>query len=165
MEGILKKSETIFKEVNRHDPIIMEGLKSAPIFRKQGEVLAIIASGGEEILTKLTDGMIETKNTASKGDAIITNPGGEQYIIKREKLEQRYERKKGQKNIYIPKGHCKAIDNPFGISITILASWGEMQNGMADCKIADIYDSQTKKLDGEPYIIARKEFEQTYKQI
>ncbi|MDD5068828.1 MAG: PGDYG domain-containing protein [Candidatus Pacebacteria bacterium] len=152
-----------FKEINRHAPEIMQGLENAPIFKKQGEMRAEIAKGGEEIITKLTDGTTETKNVAKAGDAIITNPGGERYVIDGIKFAKRYEPKAGEPGVYSAKGYCKAIDNPFNSPVTMMASWGEMQNGAADCLIADTYDIDTKAMGGEPYIIARAEFNQTYK--
>ncbi len=154
---------TVYLEVDRHDPVIMEGLEKATLFRKQGEVRAVIASGGEEVVTKLADGTTETKNTAKEGDAIITNPGGEQYIIDSVKFNKRYEPKGGSGGVFRAKGQSRAIDNPFGNPIRMLASWEEMQNGAADCKIADTYDVETDKLSGEPYIIGLAEFLQTYK--
>lgn len=150
-------------EIDRHDPRIMEGLGNAPVYRKQGEVKAAIAQGGEIVVTKLADGSTETQNTAKPGDAIVTNPGGEQYVIKADTFGKRYEAKPGEEGVFIATGHCRAIDNPWGQPITMLASWGEMQNGRADCVIADTYDVATRALGGEPYIIGRAEFAQTYK--
>jgi hypothetical protein len=157
-------------EVNRHDSKIMEGIENAPIYKKQGEVKAAIAQGGEVVETKLADGTVETRNTANPGDAIITNPGGEQYIIDAVKFGKRYEPKmaedgKVQEGVFAARGYCKAIDNPFGSPITMMASWGEMQNGGRDAKIADTYDFETRTLGGEPYIIGRSEFVQTYKPV
>lgn len=152
-------------EVDRHDEKILTGLETAPVYRKQGEVKAVIAQGGEIVITKLADGSTETKNTAKTGDAIITNPGGEQYIIDEVKFNKRYEAKPGEEGVYLAKGHCKAISNPWGQPITMMASWGEMQNGQADCKIADTFDIQTQAFGGEPYIIGLKEFNQTYKPV
>lgn len=151
--------------VNRHDKRIIDGLREAPIYRKQGEVRAVIAKGGEVVVTILADGTTETRNTAKQGDAIITNPGGEQYIIGAEKFAKRYEPKEEEEGVFIAKGHSKAIVNPWAVPITMMASWGEMQNGQSDCKIADTYDIETGILGGEPYIIAPREFNQTYKPV
>jgi len=152
-------------KIDRHDEKIMSGLKNASVYRKQGEVRARIALGGEVVTTKLADGTTETKNTAKTGDAIITNPGGEEYIVGAEKFGKRYEPKEGEGNegIFVATGHCKAIDNPWEQPITMMASWGEMQNGQRDCKIADTYDVGTHTLGGEPYIIGSTEFAQTYR--
>ncbi len=112
----------------------------------------------------MADGTSETRNTAKIGDAIITNPGGEQYIIDSTKFARRYEAKEGEEGTFKARGYCKAIDNPYQAPITMMASWGEMQNGQADCKIADTFDSSTQELGGEPYIIGLAEFNQTYKE-
>jgi hypothetical protein len=160
-----QKSTLSSTEVDRHDERITKSIEGAPIYKKQGEVRAQIAQGGEVIITKLADGTTETRNTAQLGDAIITNPGGEQYIIGTDKFAKRYEPKQGEEGVFVAKGYCKAIDNPFGAPITMLASWGEMQNGQVDCKIADIFDPTTQELGGEPYIIGLSEFQQTYKPV
>ena len=149
--------------VDRHDPQVMNGLANAQLYRKQGEVRAEMADGGEVVVTKLADGSHETRNTAKPGDIIVTNPGGEQYIIDSVKFNKRYEPKSGHPGVYVAKGYCRAIDNPWHQPITMLASWGEMQNGQSDCKIADTYDPDTRELGGEPYIIGLKEFKNTYR--
>jgi hypothetical protein len=151
------------KNVDRHSPEIVDALKEAPVYKKQGEVRAVIASGGEVIETQLKDGTVETRNTASNGDAIVTNPGGEQYIIKSETFQKRYEPKLGEEGIYTAKGYIRAIDNPFGSPVKMLASWGEMQYGARDCLLADTFNPETNELGGEPYMIGRTQFEQTYK--
>lgn len=49
-------TEKVYKEVDRHDPIIAQGIENAPIFKKKGEVKAQVAMGGETIETILADG-------------------------------------------------------------------------------------------------------------
>lgn len=44
----------------------------------------------------------------------------------------------------------------------MMASWGEMQFGDTYCKIADTFDPITGEFGGQPYIIDRTSFEQTY---
>ena len=44
-------------------------------------------------------------------------------------------------------------------------SWGEQQHGAADCMIADVFDPAKGRRTGEPYIIARSEFQRTYKLV
>jgi hypothetical protein len=168
MEDIHHPEIHDYLKVDRHDPLITGGLDRAPIYKKQGEIRAVIAQGGEEIITKLANGSTETKNTANPGDAIITNPGGEQYVIGADKFRKRYTQKVGDdgevvEGVFSARGYCRAIDNPWERPITMLASWGEMQNGQADCKIADTFDPETGVVGGEPYIIGNTEFAQTYK--
>lgn len=102
--------------VDRHDPKIIDGLKNAPLYKKQGEVRAQIAIGGEEVVTTLADGTVETKNQANPGDAIITNPGGEEYIIKGEKFAKRYEPKNGEPGIYAAKRLLSSNFQPLWLS-------------------------------------------------
>jgi len=58
--------------------------------QKTAQIMAIQAHGGEAIVTKMANGLIETQNTAKAGDFIITNPGGEQYVIGAAKFAARY---------------------------------------------------------------------------
>lgn len=158
-------TEKVYKEVDRHDPIITEGIEKAPIFKKKGEVMAQVAMGGETIETILADGTKETTNTAEVGDFIITNPGGERYIVKPDKFNKRYGPKEGVEGVYEAKGYCKAIKNPTGENVKIMASWGEIQTGDSECMFADTYDPETNTLGGEPYIIEKTAFEQTYAKV
>jgi len=155
-------TEKVYKEIDRHDPIITTGIESAPVYKKKGEVTAQVAAGGEKIETILADGTKETANTAEAGDFIITNPGGERYIVKPDKFNKRYGPKEGEEGVYEAKGYCKAISNPYEEDIKMMASWGEVQIGDWECKLADTYDPETKTLGGEPYIIEKNAFEQTY---
>lgn len=50
-------------------------------YAKFARIQAIEAVGGEVIETILADGTKETSNTANAGDWIVTNPGGEKYIV------------------------------------------------------------------------------------
>ncbi len=149
--------------VDRHDPLIVEQLHQAPIYKKHAEVKAQVASGGEVIITQLSDGTKETVNTAKTGDYIVTNPSGEKYVISAEKFLKRYEPKPGEPGVFLAKGHCKAIPNPWKRPIKLLASWGEWQYGNADCMIATTFDPETHEEGKDPYIIGKREFEQTYK--
>lgn len=156
--------EKIYKEVSRHDPLIMKGLEQAPVYKKKGTVRAQIAKGGEKIETILADGTKETVNTAEEGDAIITNPGGEKYIVKAETFNKRYAPSQ-EEGVYEAKGYCKAIPNPFKEDVKIEASWGEIQTGDSECMFADTYDPETGTLGGEPYIIEKYAFEETYAKV
>ena len=158
-------TEKVYKEVDRHDPIITEGIEKAPTYKKKGEVRAQLATGGETIKTILANGTKETTNTAKVGDYIITNPGGERYIVKPEKFNKRYGPKEGEDGVYEAKGYCKAITNPYGEDVEIMASWGETETGNSECMFADTYDPETNTLGGEPYIIEKAAFEQTYAKV
>lgn len=60
-------------------------------FAKFARIQAKEAAGGEEIITILADGTKETENIANAGDWIVTNPGGEQYIVPGAKFPKKYE--------------------------------------------------------------------------
>ena len=127
-----------FTKVDRKAPEIMSVLAEAPVFKKQGRVQARPAVAGEKIATILGSGKQETVNTANEGDQVVTNPSGEQYIISGKKFFNRYE-PTSEAGVYAAKGYCRAIRNPFGESIEIMASWGEAQTGDENCMIADTY--------------------------
>ncbi|HBM45457.1 MAG: hypothetical protein UT05_C0009G0014 [Parcubacteria group bacterium GW2011_GWF2_38_76] len=159
----MDKKEKVFQFVNRKSTEIMEALAKAPIYKKQGQVTARPAVNGEEITTTLESGAKETVNRANEGDWIVTNPSGEQYIIPEKKFFGRYEAT-SVTGTYVAKGYCRAIYNPLGNPIEIMASWGSLQTGDERCLIADACDADGK-MDGEPYIIDADAFAKTYKPV
>jgi hypothetical protein len=161
-EPIMETNESQFQQIDRKSPEIMSALAQAPVYKKQGQVEARPATVGEEITTTLEGGAKETVNKAGEGDWIMTNPGGEQYIISEKKFLGRYEAT-DKSGVYSAKGYCRAIPNPFGKPIEIMASWGSPQTGDERCLIADTCDA-SGKVDGEPYLIDADAFAKTYKQ-
>lgn len=159
----METQESKFQFVERKSPEIMSTLAEAPVYKKQGRVEARPATPGEEITTTLEGGTKETVNKANEGDWIVTNPSGEQYIISEKKFLGRYETT-DEGGVYAAKGYCRAIPNPFGKPIEIMASWGSLQAGDERCLIADTCDA-SGKCDGEPYLIDADAFAKTYKQI
>lgn len=153
----------MFKKIDRKASEILEALAQAPLFKKQGQVQARPAVPGEKITTTLASGAQETVNTANEGDWVMTNPSGEQYIISEKKFFGRYEATV-EDGVYQAKGYCRAIKNPFGEPIEIMASWGVPQTGDENCMIADVSDAEGK-LEGEPYLIEAAAFAETYKQV
>lgn len=149
------------KKIDRLSNDIAEALAEAPVFAKQGTVRARVATEGETITTTLADGKEETTNTANAGDYIVTNPSGEEYIIGAEKFEGRY-KATAEEGVYAANGFCRAITNPHGEEIEIMASWGEPQIGGADCKIADTCDENGTNIGGSPYLIDASAFAETY---
>lgn len=165
MEGEPKMNtkESLFLKVDRKSPEIMGALAKAPVYKKHGCVNARPANVGEEITTTLEGGTNETVNKADEGDWIITNPGGEQYIISEKKFLDRYEAT-NENSVYSAKGYCRAIPNPFRKPIEIMASWGSPQTGDERCLIANTCDTNGK-VDGEPYLIDADAFAKTYKPV
>ncbi len=149
-------------KVDRKASEIMQALSIAKIFKKHGEVRARVAIAGEEIITILKSGVKETMSKAVAGDWVVTNPSGEQYVISEVKFLNRYE-PTGKDGVYQAKGYCRAITNPFGTPIEIMASWGEPQFGDKNCFIADTCDEIGGNRGGEPYIIEAAVFAETYK--
>lgn len=149
-------------EIDRHSPELAAALNSGQIYRKTAEIKAERAEVETPVVTVLADGSTETTNHAQAGDYIVTGAGGERYVVKAPTFAQRYAPKPGAAGIYVALGHIVAVENPYGRPIVIMASWGEKQHGRTDCMIADIYDPATGRREGQPYIIARAEFEKTY---
>ena len=159
----METKESPFQQINRKSPEIMSALAEAPVYKKQGRVKARPAIVGEGITTTLESGAKEAVNTAKEGDWIVTNPSGEQYIIGEQKFLGRYEAT-DENGVYSAKGYCRAIPNPFGKPIEIMASWGSPQTGDGRCLIADNCDA-SGKVDGEPHLIDADAFAKTYKQV
>jgi hypothetical protein len=143
-------------------PEIMASLAEARVFHKQGVIRARKAIVGEVIITTLANGAFETSNPAAEGDWIITNPGGEQYLNSAQEFLKRYE-STPEVGVYKAKGSIRAIENPFGKPIEIMASWGSPQFGDEDCMIADTCDPDGSNPASEPYLIDGAAFAETYK--
>lgn len=151
---------TDIEELDLSTPEWTRLLSEAPIFAKKGFVEARPAIPGEAIETILADGTVETDNTALEGDSVITNPGGEEYIIPADRFAQRYEPTE-KPGIYKAIGLVRAIKNPTGHSIKIQTSWGE-QVGEADCWITAAVDPNDFENLGPGRIVGAQEFAETY---
>ncbi|MEO8104897.1 MAG: PGDYG domain-containing protein [Candidatus Saccharibacteria bacterium] len=144
---------------------ITEALQAAPIYLKKVIVHAKAATPGEQVRTVLANGREETVNSAQLGDIIITNPGGEKYIMNLEKFTARYDALDENGN-YRAKGMIRAITNPTQKNIRVMAPWGEAQNGDAACLIACPYDPvRPAVLGADRYIIGQEEFRTTYEAV
>jgi hypothetical protein len=145
------------------DQAISDALdRDGKVYRKSGDYRAEKADVATRVETVL-NGKVETTNTAYPGDYIVTGAVGERYVVKPDVFASRYEPKTGQPGVYRALGHVKAIPNPFGRPLHVLAHWGEVQHGDTDCVIVDIYDPATGKRFGHPYLISRAVFDATYK--
>ncbi len=105
---------------------------------------------------------VETTNTAHPGDAIITGPKGEKYVLTPEEFGAMYEPLVDEggevmEGKFLPKNVVKRIKNPTGQEIVIDAPWGGDQNGEADCWLVE------SQINGDRYIIEAGAFEATYK--
>lgn len=160
--NLKRRNKMTFLKVDRKSPEILTALASANVFKKQGRVNARPATEGEKVITTLANGQEETVNIANAGDFVVINPSGEQYIVSEKKFLNRYQ-KTDEKGVYQTKGSCRAIKNPFGKPIEIMASWGEPQTGDENCMIADVCDEKGDNMDDEPYLIDSAAFTETYK--
>ena len=143
-------------------PEYTQMLVEAPVFAKKGTVEARQVTVPEEVTTTLADGTQETVNTAVPGDFVITNPGGERYILKPDNFAKRYEAT-DEAGVYRAKGMARAFQNPTGAEIDIMAPWGEVQHGGPDCMIATTYDPENPdEVGSDRYIIGAAEFVDTY---
>lgn len=150
-------------KIDRTDPAIAKALDTiGTMYAKFGDIHATVVSEQTPVETVLADGTRETVNVAEPGDFIVTNPGGERYVVKPDKFVKLYDPKNEEPGVYVPKGQVVAVKNPFGVVVTMTVSWGE-QAGAADCWFADTYNPQTGVREGKPRIIGAKEFAETYK--
>jgi len=137
-------------------------LAEAPVFAKKGIVGAEVATEETPVTTELADGTIETNNIAQPGDVIVTNPGGEKYILKPDNFAKRYEATE-EEGIFRAKGMVRAVQNNSGQPVEIMAPWGEPQFGEPDCMIATVFDPENPdEIGADRYIIGRQEFLDTY---
>lgn len=121
--------------------------KFARVKAKQGVV-------GQEVVTIMKNGLIETRNIVTLGEDnqpgwIITNPSGEQCIISNKKFIRKYELEVGPDGKHAPKGDAIAVVQ-VPEDITIITSWGEEQNIKAGgflniSNIEDIYGIQKEE--------------------
>ncbi len=137
-------------------------LAEAPVYAKKAMVEARQVTEREEVTTTLADGTQETVNVAEPGDVIVTNPGGEKYVLKMEKFASRYE-PTDQEGVFHAKGMARIAENQTGRPIEVMAPWGEKQSGGVDCMVATIFDpEQPDDISADRYIIGRQEFQDTY---
>ncbi|MDD5098957.1 MAG: PGDYG domain-containing protein [Candidatus Colwellbacteria bacterium] len=152
--------------IEQKSPEIRNALDKAPIYRKRVTVKARKAIAGEEITTFFNDGAgitKETENTAEEGDWIVTSPLGEIYIVKEKIFNDSY-RAIGEDGTYKARKFCRAIVNPYGGPVKIMASWGSYQSGGSNCYIIDSCDEEGKR-DSSPYIVAAEAFDATYELV
>jgi PGDYG protein len=162
MAGYGAAFHRVAQRVNINSPEMTEQFAQSPVFRKSAVVQVTIADGGEVIKTKLANAThAETDNIANPGDGIVTNPGGEQYIIRAANLDKRYDHIEG--DTYQAKGMVRAFRNPGIRPVMITAPWGERMRGEPNAWFANVYDPENPGVLGsDRYIIGAQEFADTY---
>jgi PGDYG protein len=136
--------------------------QSARMYRKTGTVNIERVAESTSVVTTIINKngtFTETTNVATPGSYIVTNPGGERYVLDKNTVKNRYEHI--ENDVFAAKGLCKAVENPFKQPIKLMASWGEMQYGDSDCYIAVTCDEHGVTTS-DPYLIDREAFERTY---
>lgn len=149
--------ETLVKILNGKDANSVFG--QVDTYAKYARIQAVEAKGGEHIMTKLTDGTVEVSDHVAKaGEWIVTNPGGEQYVVESAKFAKKYEKAAELGDGWFkPKGAPQKF-RKIKYDMTIRASWGEEQllRKGAYINVTDMSDI---------YGVAEKEFADTYKSI
>ena len=127
-------------------------------YAKYARIQATQAKGGEGIVTILADGTRETSNVAKAGEWIVTNPGGEQYIVPADKFAKKYEAaaELGE-GWFKPKGTPQKF-RQIKVDMKIKATWGEEQVLKRGAYI------NVTNMD-DLYGVGRQEFYDTYKTI
>lgn len=134
---------------------------AAPVYRKSAVVNARPAVPGEQVVTTLADGTVETTVTCDGGEIVITNPGGELYVVGGEKFAKRYAPLGDGR--FQARGMVRAVINPAGGDVTVIAPWGEEQHGGPACMFAVIYDpEEPEEVGSDRYLIGAAEFAETY---
>lgn len=129
-----------------------KAFKNADFFVKSAEIEARQAIEEENVET----GLDATKNVANIGDWIVTNPGGEQYVISKEKFSQLYKEKENEEGSFVSAGKpVKAIRTEKNIVFT--APWGEEQSVKAGGYVIENNE--------ERYGIDEQVFRDTYKEF
>lgn len=153
------EKEKVVTHVDLQDAVNAERFKTAALYRKSAVVTARRTTKVEKLDTVLSNGLVETSREVPAGEWIVTNPGGEEYAISDEKFRARYElRGDGQ---YQAKGVIHAFKNPTGGDVEVMAPWGEMQYGDANCWFAAGTDDDLAPTK-DCYIIGGDEFKETY---
>ena len=151
--AVVKTQEEVFKE-------IWSG-SSIENFQKKGEVLARKAIEGEKINT-IIDGELETTNVAKKGDVVVKGVKDEEYIMSKEKFDNRYSGGEvgDAFSTFKAKGKTWAMEY-VGKPIEFVASWGEKMI----LKTGDFLCNPEKDKPGDLYRIEKSAFNQTYEKV
>ena len=128
-------------------------------YSKYGTVLARLAKDRTKIITTV-NGKVETQNHAEPGDVIVTNPGGEQYVLSKEKFKDRYTGPslRSDDTSHKANGSCYAFKYA-GEPLSFMAAWGEAMI----LNPGDYLCSPTKEADGDIYRIEGSVFPKTYR--
>jgi hypothetical protein len=123
----------VFKKVDNIAEYVKEGLKSGRLTVEEVAKFARIHARqgilGEEIVTKMANGLEETRNTVTLDEEtgepgwVVTNPDGEEYIVPDSKFKNKYEIDPENPEQYKPKGG-PVLSSPINEHIVFEAPWG-----------------------------------------
>ena len=138
---------------------LLDGGRKPVYYAKTARIKAREGVPGETIVTKLENGHKETENpNIEKGDMVVTNPGGEQYVVKADVFKKKYEIDPDNNAQYRPKGGAQQFLR-LQEDLDFKAPWGQDMH----MKKGD-FINVTSRDTGDIYGIARKEFFSTYGQ-
>lgn len=140
---------------------ITDALNNAQVYVKHAKVHAVQVTEETYVETIMSDGFVETKDTAKPGQFIVTNPDGEEYIRPEGQFRSRYN-ETDVEGVYEAVGVIRAIPNPFNDEIEIEAPWGKPQYGKSNCLIAVSITDPTEPVSKARYIIDPDAFLSTY---
>lgn len=153
-----------FKKIDNITEYVREGIKSGKLTLdevvKSARIHARQGVLGEEIITKMANGLEETRNTVTADEKtgepgwVVTNPDGEEYIVADSTFKDKYEIDPENPEQYKPKGK-PVLSASINEHIQFDAPWG---------KIMKIEAGGSLILNGpkDIYGIQKAEFENTY---
>ncbi len=149
-------------EIDLNSPEFTAILLEAPLYVRKTPVQARRVNERELIRTILQDGTLETERYAEPGDMVVTNPGGEEYVIKHDHFPDQYT-ETDVPGYYRSTDGIRAILNPTGTPISIVAPWGSPQSGDSDCIVGmTVSLANPDQPTDVRYIIGADEFAETY---
>lgn len=153
-----------FKKVDDILEYVKDGIISGKLSVDEVEKFARIQARqgklGEEVITKMANGLEETKNTVKADEKtgkpgwIVTNPDGEEYIVDDSNFQKKYEIDSENPSQYKPKGE-PVLSSHINENIEFDAPWGEKMKIEAG---GSLILSGPKDIYG----IQKNEFENTY---
>jgi len=151
--AVVKTQEEVFKEIWSNNNV--------DNFQKKGEVQARKAVEGERIDTVI-NGELETTNVAKKGDVVVKGVKNEEYIMSKEKFDNRYSGGEvgDTFSTFKAKGKTWAMEY-VGKPIEFVASWGEKMI----LKTGDFLCNPEKDKPGDLYRIEKSAFAETYEKV
>ena len=146
------------------DYLRLEKNEQPKVAKKTAQVEAVKGGVGQEVDTRVRvryNGKLyvlsETKGTVKVEESmIVKNPDGEEYIVKPDKFDAKYEKTENEGK-YLPKGDaikCVIVDKP----IVFTAPWGEEMVALegAALNVTNVEDV---------YAIQNEAFDKTYEDI